>query len=235
MSRVTHAPSPPSPRPRRIAPPRWLDLRLVLGVMLVLGAVLIGAKVVSSARQTYPVVAATRDLSAGTMLSSADLRLAQVQLPARGHGVYLTRMQDALGKPLQRAVSAGELVAADAVGPVPRLTTVTVPLASGAAPALRKGQRIELWVSTKSCSSQVLLPDVAVQAVRADDGGSFDSGTGGQDVVISVAPERADRVVQALALPDVQLRAGVLVGAAENSTDPSLPDLSLCAPAAGTR
>jgi hypothetical protein len=31
----------PGPAPRRVRPPRWLDLRLVLGVLLVLGSVLL--------------------------------------------------------------------------------------------------------------------------------------------------------------------------------------------------
>ena len=37
---------PPGSAPRRVRPPRWLDLRLVLGVLLVLGSVLAGARVV---------------------------------------------------------------------------------------------------------------------------------------------------------------------------------------------
>ena len=60
----------------------------------------------------------------------------------------------------------------------------------------------------------MLLPDVTVQAVRADTGGSFTTGTGGQDVVISVEPDagRPGRP-RALAIDDVHLRAGVLAGA----------------------
>lgn len=228
---VTATQQPPSPRPRRIAPPRWLDLRLVLGVVLVLGSVLIGARVVSGASHTYPVVAAEHALAEGTILTADDVRQALVQLPGHGRGVYLTDVHDAVGKQLGRAIGAGELVPAAAVGPARSLTTLTVPLASGAAPDLHKGQRVELWVSTKACSSQVLLQDVTVQAVRAD-GGSFADSGGGQDIVVSVPPPLADRVIQALALEDVQLRAGVLVGSRTTAT--ALPDLALCsAPSSG--
>src|SRR5687768_14738118 len=38
---------PPSPTARRLALPRWLDTRLVLGVLLVLVSVLVGARVLS--------------------------------------------------------------------------------------------------------------------------------------------------------------------------------------------
>ena len=54
------------PTPRRVRPPRWLDLRLVLGVLLVLGSVLLGARVVGAADATVPVWAAAGDLAAGT-------------------------------------------------------------------------------------------------------------------------------------------------------------------------
>jgi hypothetical protein len=225
---------PASPRPRRLTAPSWLDVRLILGVALVLGSVLIGAKVVSSASRTYPRVAARHDLAAGSVLSAGDVTLAHVQLPDHGTGVYLDRLDAVIGKRLSRGVSAGELVPAGALGSEPPQTTLTVPLARGSAPELHKGERIELWVSSSSCASVVLLPDVTVQGVHADSSDSFGGGTDdGQDVVISVAPELADRVVQALGLQDAQLRAGVLVGSAPDSargaTD-ALPDLASCLP-----
>ncbi len=222
---------PPSPHPRRIATPSWLDLRLVFGVVLVLGSVLVGAKIFSSASKTYPTVAARHDLAAGTVLTAGDVTIARVQLPDHGAGVYLSHVDDAVGKQLSRAVSAGELVPVGALARPAAQTTVTVPLAAGAAPDLRKGQRIELWVSTSTCSSLVLLTDVTVQAVRADPDGSFSAGSGGQDVVISVAPTLADRVIQALALDGAQIRAGVLVGAGPETRSgsvPQLPDLAPC-------
>src|SRR6476659_1229278 len=60
---------PAGPSPRRVRPPRWLDLRLVLGVLLVLGAVLLGARIVTAADATVPVWAAAGDLAAGTALT----------------------------------------------------------------------------------------------------------------------------------------------------------------------
>lgn len=222
--------TPESPRPRRVVAPSWFDLRLVLGILLVLGSVLAGARIVANAKRTYPLVAVRHDLAAGTVLSAQDVELTQAQLPGRGRPVYLPKLADAIGKQLNRPVAAGELLAADAVSrPAPQ-TTITVPLAVGAAPDLRKGQRIELWVSTKTCSSVVVLPDVTVQTVHADSGGSFSSGTGGQDVVISVPPSLADRVVTALALDGATVRAGVLVGAASGA-GAQLADLEACAPA----
>ena len=228
----------PSPVPRRVATPSWLDLRLVLGVVLVLASVLAGAAVFSAADHRDAMVTATRDLAAGTILTSDDVDTAQVQLPAHGAGVYLSSTGAAVGKRLTRAVSAGELLPAAAVARVPARTTVTIPFAAGNAPELRPGQRIEVWVSTPTCASVVLLPDVTVQDVHTDTG-AFTTGTGGQDVVVSVEPALADRVVAALALDQAEIRAGALIGgsgtasraAAEPGSGPGgLPeDLAACA------
>lgn len=199
-----------SPTPRRVAAPSWLDLRLVLGVILVLVAVLLGAVVFSRADRRYPVVVAGRDLAAGTVLHQDDVRLEQVQVPARD-SVYLADLTSAVGRRLTRPVQAGELVPAGAVATVRPSTTVTVPFAAGNAPELRPGQRIEIWVSSPSCSSVVVLPQVTVQDVRADTSSSFTS-SGGQDVVVSVPPAAASRIIGALAIDQAQLRAGVLAG-----------------------
>jgi hypothetical protein len=64
--------------------------------------------------------------------------------------------------------------------------------------------------------------------VHADDRGSFADGTGGQDVVVSVAPELAERVVAALAVDEVKIRAGVLAGPRDEPLG-ALPDLTPCA------
>lgn len=210
--------------------PSWLDVRLLLGLALVLASVLLGAKLVSSARHTAPVVAARRDLAAGTVLSADDLAVVQARLPGSGTGIYASGPGALVGRQLSRPVSAGEFVPLAAAAAVPPHTTVTVPLEAAAAPDLRKGQRIELWLSAGTCVGLVLLPDVTVQAVRTDNA-AFDSGTTGQDVTISVAPPLADRVVAALAIDGAQLRAGILTGKPADEPPAGLPDLRSCAAA----
>src|SRR5262249_28351693 len=139
----------------------------------------------------------------------------------------------AVHRELSRAVSRGELLPTAALHAVPADTTLTVPLDPGAAPDLRAGQRIEMWVSTPNCASTVLLADVTVQAVHVDNGGTFSTGTGGQDVVINVNRVLADRVVAALAVTDVRLRAGILAGPDPESVldataSATLPPLTPC-------
>ena len=126
----------------------------------------------------------------------------------------------------------GELVPARALGTPPQRTTVTIPFAADAAPKLSRGQRIVVWISAKTCPSVVLLPDVVVQNVSGADAGSFDSGGAGQDVVLSVTPALAQRVVTALSIQDATIRAGVLTGV-PRATAP-LASLDACSAASGS-
>jgi hypothetical protein len=224
--------SAPSPTPRRIAAPSWLDVRLVLGVVLVLASVLIGAKIVSGANHTYRLLAVTRRLAAGTMLRPGDVTAVRVQVPHHGDGIYLPGDADVTGKQLNRALGSGELLPAAALGTPPALTTLTVPFTADAAPALSTGQRVEIWLATKTCTSVVLLADVTVQNVHVSAGGSFAS-SGGQNVVVSLPPALAGRVVGALALDGATIRAGILTGPTQPAANDALPALDSCAAGAG--
>ncbi|HKC28482.1 MAG TPA: SAF domain-containing protein [Jatrophihabitans sp.] len=219
-----------SPRPRRVTSPSWLDVRLVLGVVLVIGSVLAGARLVGAASHTAPVLVARHDLTAGTILRAGDVSVLRAKLPGDASGAYLTGVDEVTGKQLARTVAAGELLPSAALRAVHGETTMTLPLAAASAPELHKGERIVVWLSTGACPSMVLLRGVAVQSVRADEDLSFGSGTAGQDVVISVAPELAQRVVEALALDDARLRAGVVVGATPTASKSAaaLPEVSRC-------
>lgn len=222
------ASGPVSPPARRIPTPSWLDLRLVLGVALVLGSVLLGARVVSSARHMSAVLVARRDLAAGTVLSADDVSFASVRLPDPAT-LYADARSDVVGKRLSEPVSAGELVPLAAVADEPAETTVVVPFDAASAPDLHKGDRIEVWLSNAHCASVILLPEVVVQGVHTDSGG-FGSGSRGQDVVVALVPALAERVVAALALDDVQLRAGIRTGSGSPPDDgQELPDLAACA------
>jgi hypothetical protein len=203
---------------------------LVLGVVLVLAAVLVGATVLARARHTDKELAVTRDLAAGSTVRATDLRLVDTQLPddVRRDGGYVGDAAAVVGKVLAVPLHKGELVPASALAVAASATTVSVPFAADAAPALTRGQRIVVWLSTPTCPSVVLLPDVPVQDVRAADSGNFGSGGTGQDVVLSVAPELAQRVVEALAIDNATIRAGVLSGA-RPATRAALPALGPCA------
>ncbi|MEP6598828.1 MAG: SAF domain-containing protein [Actinomycetota bacterium] len=219
--------SPRSPVPRRVRTPQWLDLRLVAGIALVLVSVVIGAEVVSSADSTQTMWAAARDLAPGSVLTAADLTPIRVRLPD-GAGRYLSTRTALAGKTVNRQLSAGELLPRAALGATSAATTVTVPLDAAAAPTIERGRRIELWVTTKTCSAVPILDDVTVQDVQSGRGSAFASGVT-QSVVIRVPAALAQRVITALALDGARVRAGILDGAPTADANSRLSPLDGCA------
>jgi SAF domain len=161
------------PVPRRVRPPRWLDLRLVLGVLLVLGSVLLGARVIAAADATVPVWSAAGDLAAGTVLSDGDLVAVSVRLDDAA-GEYLATSTRPEGRVLGRAVRAGELVPRSALEEVTGLVQLALPVQAGyVPPSLTRGQLVDVYA----------VADPAVGATGQ---------TGGDvDVVVEAAPVQA--------------------------------------------
>jgi Chaperone for flagella basal body P-ring formation len=218
--------SPVSPAPRRVRRPRWLDSRLIAGIVLVLVSVLVGARVVSAADKTESMWAAAHDLAPGSVLGAQDVTSVRVRLPD-GSGHYLETTVPVLGKTVTRQLSAGELLPQSSLENSAPATTVTVPLATANAPKISRGQRIELWVTTKTCSAVAVLDSVTVQDVQAASGGAFASGST-QNVVVRLAPEHAQRLVTALALDGAVIRAGILDGPAPPNANLHLEPLDGC-------
>lgn len=146
--------APVSPKAPRLAAPGWLDTRLVLGVLLVLVSVVVGARVLSSADRSQTVWAAKRDLAPGSQLSSADLTRVRVRLFG-GARNYVTGTGPApVGYVVRRGVGAGELLpynALSAPGADPAFRYVTVPVVRGHLPPdLRSGAQVDVYVSPGS-------------------------------------------------------------------------------------
>jgi len=220
MSRVVAA----SPVPRRIKKPSWLDVRLALGLVLVLGSVVLGALVIGRAHTTVQVVVATHNLSEGSVLSGADLKLRHVQLGAATLSQYAREPEELIGRRLTAGVLRDELVPIAAALSSPPSTSLAIPLAEGMAPSLRAGQRIEVWLTTPACGSIVLLPDATVQSIHSLDS-SFAS-SGSQSIILSLEPALASRVIAALDIPDAHIRAGILTGSHQAADH--LADIATC-------
>ena len=123
------------------------DIRFWLGLMLVLGSVTIGARMLSSASHRVPAVVATNALAAGTTVSAQDLAVVNVAVP---DSVRLVTSPDELvGKILAQPVVAGALIAPDIVTSSESLTTRTValPIRAGHLPNVTRGTLVDVWVT----------------------------------------------------------------------------------------
>ena len=205
----------PGPTPRRVRPPRWLDLRLVLGVLLVLASVLLGARVVSAADATVPVWAASGDLAAGTVLTADDLVAADVRLDDAARA-YLSTGTRPEGRTLARAVNGGELLPRSALEDPSALVQLALPVQAGyVPPGLERGRLVDVYAiddaasaaatsptSTRSATEAGTGPGVTpvvrnapVQAVSGRSQGVLSTPTTTVQVVVSVSADRAPAVL----------------------------------------
>ncbi|SFL66581.1 SAF domain-containing protein [Geodermatophilus ruber] len=196
------------PVPRRVRPPRWLDLRLVLGVLLVLGSVLLGARVVTAADATVPVWSAAGDLSAGTVLTGEDLVAVDVRLD-HAAAAYLAASTRPEGRTLARAVGGGELLPRSALEEPEKLVQLALPVQAGfVPPGLQRGQVVDVYAVADPVAGAVAAdgPGVSlvvgaapVQALSGRSEGVLSTATTTVQVVVSVAADRAPAVLGAIA------------------------------------
>lgn len=199
-----------SPPARRLRQPSWLDLRLVLGVLLVLISVILGARVLATADTSSRVWAVTGDLAAGTTLGADDLRAVRVRLFADSDR-YVATATSPVGRTLTRRLGRGELLPRASLTDVSPGRLVSLPVSLNHAPdSLRRGQRIDVFASSKAAGvggtarTERILAGVPVQAVRLPRGGLAGGGTD-YTVLIRVAPDAAAAVIAAVRTADIDV------------------------------
>ncbi len=143
--------TPGSPTASRLATPGWLDGRLVLGVLLVLVSVVVGARVLSAADRSTLVYAVNKDLTAGSVLQTGDLDQVRVRLFDNADRYVAVGSQPISGYVVRRALSDGELLPRQALS-VPQKEVdfrfVTVAVQSGHFPnELARDQQVDVWVT----------------------------------------------------------------------------------------
>jgi len=184
---------------------RWRDPRLAVGVVLVAGSVVLGARVLATADDTTSVWTLRDDLAAGATLDPGLVEVADVRLAAADDaGLYLSATQPLPdGLVLLRDTPAGELLArsgleraADRQG-----FELPLPVLDGALPPdLGAGDRVDVWVapepaqSEQGSAAEQVLAGASVLGVER----SVGSLAGGSGAVVLVALDESD----AAALPD---------------------------------
>lgn len=196
---------PASPKASRLATPGWLDSRLVLGVLLVLTSVVVGARVLSAADRSQSVWATTRDLAPGTQLTDRDLSRMRVRL--FGHADrYVTGSGPApTGYFLRRGVGAGELLPLNALsepGADVAFRAVTVPVKRGHLPPdLGRGSQVDVYVSPEAKAGATGVPRLVVRSatvmLRRPSGG-FAGGSDDEPVVLRLRPVDVPLVLAAM-------------------------------------
>lgn len=139
------------PAANRASAPGWRDPRLWVGVVLVTGSVVAGARILAGADDMTPVWSASGDLVAGQTLTAGDLRATRVRFDEGADRDRYLEVDDELpaALTLTRPLAAGELVPAAALGEEPADDTVAVSIAVSAEHVptdLVRGSRVDVWV-----------------------------------------------------------------------------------------
>ncbi len=200
----------PAPSASRLSRARWLDARLLLGLLLVLLSVVVGAKVLADADQRVQVWSVTRDLGADTPLDGDDLEARSVNL-AGSATRYLSAAQSLDGMVLTRPVGRGELlpVSAVATGGGGGMRRIVIEVDRFGVAGIQKGRVVDVYVVPETPSGQTPDPPELVLAgvtvgedVRS--GGSAFGGSGSKaGVTLLVDESDVPELIDAVAHGDV--------------------------------
>jgi len=145
----------PKPTAARLRKPSWRDSRLVVGLVLVLLSMAIGAKVIASANDTVPMYAAAAALVPGQPVGQKDVKRVDVQLGSNGARYVAADHDIAANMFALRDIRPGELLPRSALGSKAdvNLKPVSVPVDGGGAAQLTAGSIVDVWVNAKDRSS----------------------------------------------------------------------------------
>lgn len=202
-----------SPRAVRLATPRWLDTRFVLGVLLVVVSALAGARLLASAQSYQRVLVASHPLTVGERVTAEDFRVGRARLYGAG-GEYVAAAAVPVGYVVVRPVGRGELVP---VGALARTVSagatreVSVPVVAGHFPAgLAAGDVVDIYATPRASSlagggiATLVLSRAEVAQVESSAAG-LGAGPATVGVVLTVGHADVARLVTALQVGAIDL------------------------------
>jgi hypothetical protein len=185
----------------------WFDPRFAIGLALVVASVGGVLWVVSAADASVQVLAARSALSPGDRIGAGDLVSQSVRL-GQSSAKYLTTADlPGAGLVVTRAVSAGELVPASAVGNAAglRVASVVVTVRGELPKSIAAGTVVDLWSGVEGENGEFGAPSVLVSSatvvrlIEAD--GIIADGSSGSVELLIPRPKTA-RVLESIANAD---------------------------------
>lgn len=155
----------------------WGDIRFFIGIALVILSIVGVWLVVSTARDTTPVLQANRTIVQGAPLTSDDFRVVEVSLGAAAEE-YMAPQDLQAGLIASRTVGSGELLpmVATADAQSSRTTNIVIESSIGLPEHIGAGTPVELWYSPLLAESdefdapRILAADVVVASIPESEG-----------------------------------------------------------------
>lgn len=200
------APAPgPTRRPRRLA----IDVRLVLGVLLVAASVVGVTLLVGAADARVAVYAAAEPLAPGDRVAADDLVERSVALDGADELYLRVGSIPAEGFVVAQPVGAGQLVPVSAAGSVDgvRATSLVLQLAGPVSSVVETGALVDVWGVARLDGEElgapvVLVSQATVVRVLAEESLIASSGGAASTVEVLVPRSRVARLLQAVARDD---------------------------------
>lgn len=172
----------------RTAPALWRRPRFMVGLLLVLGSVLLGAQVFAAADDSVPVWTVRTDVASGQQITASMLAVRQVRFADGQQADRYVSGDEALPLPAvaTRPLGAGELLPRSALGVATQLVEVPLQTSAGAVPAtIRVGSVVDVWVADgRGTDASAVLLGVPVLALEQS--------AAGIRVVVGLAVEQSD-------------------------------------------
>lgn len=155
----------------------WGDIRFLIGIALVILSIAGVWLIVSSARQTTPVLQTDRTIAQGEALVSDDFRVVEVSLGSVVDG-YLAPQDLEPGMIATRTLADGELLPVTAAGDARsgRSTNIVIESSVGIPENVTVGTPVELWFAPPAAdpdefdAPRILVADVVVASIPESDG-----------------------------------------------------------------
>ncbi len=167
--------------PRAHARLRRLDLRVAVGLLLMLVAILGGASLIRTAQHRTPVLMAARTVQPGEVIEASDLRVVEVSVPPGIEYLTASAEGEIVGRVAAEPLSEGNILAPGSVSDAPPLSpgmvamTLLLPQESAVGGAIREGDWVAVLsspgannsgVGRQRSATTILFTDVPVLSVR---------------------------------------------------------------------
>lgn len=140
--------------PRAHARVRRIDLRVAVGVILMLAAVLGGASLIKSAQARTPVLIAAGSVQPGEVIEASDVRVAEMSLSGGVAYLPASMREQIVGRVAAEPLWEGKLLAPNSVSQAPPLPPGTVAMSLALKPenavagSIRAGDSVAVIAST---------------------------------------------------------------------------------------